>query len=98
MTPTADSSLLQANYLPKRAGVEWIIRQSGLVVRRGWNTLTDTGLTQIAKGWAGQGSPPLYLVIDSFKGLIQNNPLSIGATSLSLDVAVHKAGDTSLIL
>jgi hypothetical protein len=70
-----------------------------VVVKRGWNTLTDAGLTNIAKGWAGQGSPPIYLVIDSYRGTIQNaGTLTIGSTSVTLDNAVHKAGDTSLIL
>lgn len=106
MMPILGSSLspgdgvdLSYAYQPKRAAVQWTIRESGIVVRRGWNTLTDTGLTQIAKGWAGQGSAPLYLVIDSYKAAIQNvGGISIGATSVQLDTDPTKAGDTSLIL
>lgn len=63
------------------------------------NKFTDYGLTNLAQSWMGQGTPPLYLVIDSWSASVQNaNGLAVGATSVTLDQLAHKAGDTQLVL
>src|SRR6185312_8359147 len=87
-----------------RATALWTVKtrdpRTGLFVpamaRR--NKFTDVGLTNLAKCWGGAGVPPRYLIIDKFKGQLQNNPLAAGALSLIVDVPVHQTGDTQLVL
>ncbi len=90
----------------RRAGVRWVVKErdphSGLYLPRlsGWNKFTDYGLTNLAQSWTGAGSPPLYLIIDSFKGTVNDVSLAIGATSVTVAASQQPtiSGDTQLVL
>lgn len=109
MTPTQGSfqspvDEIDVQYRPLDVIARWKLKvrdpKTGLFVpcRERKNKFTDAGLTNLAKLWVGQGTPTVNLVIDSYTGLLQNNPASVGAVSISLDKSVHKAGDTQLVV
>jgi hypothetical protein len=85
-----------------RVSCIWTVREraSGVMVARNKNVMCNFGLTAFAAAWQGTfASPPIYLVLETTYGKIQNaGTLAIGATSVSLDVRVDLAGDTSIIL
>lgn len=86
-----------------RARARWTIseRHGGLWVPvwEGHNLLTDHGLTNLAAGFGGTLAPPVYLVIDSKAGQIQNaGTLAAASTSVTLDQRVDEAGDTQINL
>jgi hypothetical protein len=80
----------------------WEVRElaNGVLLARRKNVMCNAGLTNFASAWQGNPWPaPIYLVLESLRGKIQNaGTLPIGATSVSLDVRVDLAGDTSIIL
>ena len=94
--------------VPLPVSCEWSIyecRPTGrLLVARRKNLMTNYGLTAFAGAiqgsYAAAGySPPAYLVIETTAGKIQNvGGLAIGATSVNSDIAVHLAGDSSIVL
>jgi hypothetical protein len=90
-----------------RSSVVWTVRawrrKGALVVQeevlRRKNLQTNFGLTAFAGAFQGTYTAPVYLVIESLAGLIQNvGGIGVGATSVSLDHAVDEVGDTSLVL
>lgn len=90
-------NVARVTYRPFPVRVGWTIRSGGRT-RRKYNLMTDDGLTQLAANWAGQGQPPLYLIISNFKATLNDATLPAGSTSFTLNVPVHQAGDTSLTL
>ena len=94
---------------PVKVGALWVIRERlvypishrarWVEVARKHNLLTDHGLTNLAAAFGGTYQNPIYLVLDNKAGQIQNaGTLSIGATSVTLDVRVDEAGDTQIVL
>lgn len=90
-------NITEVRYRPVPVRASWTLRSGGQV-RRKRNLLTNDGLTQLAANWAGQGKPPLYLIISNFKATLVDATLAVGALSLTLSAPVHQAGDTSFTL
>lgn len=90
-------NIAQVRYRPMPVRAAWTLRSGGQAHRR-HNILTNDGLSQLAANWAGQGKPPLFLIISSFKATLQDTTLAVGALSLTLSAPVHQSGDTSITL
>lgn len=86
-----------------RAKVWWTVRvrdpRTGLYLPRlsRTNLFTDAGLSQLAAGWAGANQPPLYLVLDTYRPVLQAT-YAAGVTSIATDKQVHQPGDTQIVL
>ena len=67
-------------------------------VLRRKNVITDFGLSSLAAAWDGVAIPPLYITLETKYGKVSGSNTIVGATSIQLDTAIHKTGDTKLQL